>query len=193
MGCNAGWMSKLEGEVKTFAEPMLRGQRVHLCPENQIAIAVWASKFAVVLEGTRPQSDERFYTPDACRSLMVAREVPDLTRVEIGQYVTPALYASGFDFKLSSDGEIGGRGLVTTIVLGHLVLQISSLRPVPPFDGRNAEVPVHPGHWENLLLGAWPPSNGPVTWPPSMLFWEPFHGPFSILSLTTRFDSAGPA
>jgi hypothetical protein len=123
---------------------------------------------------------------------MVSREVPDLTKVEIGQYVTPALYVTGFDFKLSMDGEIGGRGLVTTMVLGQLVLQISTLRPAPSFNGRNANVKIHPGHWESLLLDAWPPSMAPVTWPPSMLFWEPYHGPFSILSLTARFESAAP-
>src|SRR5262245_48432062 len=48
--CNTGWMSRMESRNKPLIEPMIRGEHVRLSVAEQVEVATWASKTAMVLE-----------------------------------------------------------------------------------------------------------------------------------------------
>lgn len=48
--CNSGWMSRLDGQVRHFLEPMMLGEARSLSAEEQMTIATWAAIKSMVLE-----------------------------------------------------------------------------------------------------------------------------------------------
>ncbi len=49
-GCNGGWMSDLDGQVRQLLEPMMLGKPRTLSPEEQVTIATWTVIKSMVLE-----------------------------------------------------------------------------------------------------------------------------------------------
>ncbi len=49
-GCNGGWMSELDGQVRHLLEPMMLGKPRKLAPGEQLTIAAWAAMKSMVLE-----------------------------------------------------------------------------------------------------------------------------------------------
>jgi hypothetical protein len=49
-GCNDGWMSGLDGQVKHLLAPMMLGKPRTLTPGEQLTIATWAAMKSMVLE-----------------------------------------------------------------------------------------------------------------------------------------------
>ena len=58
---------------------------------------------------------------------------------------------------------------VTTIVVGHVIMQVTTLKPAPAYYGRNANVTVAFGNWKAYLIDLWPLSKGRI-WPPPLPF-----------------------
>jgi hypothetical protein len=68
-GCNGGWMSGLDGQVKHLLRPMMLGQPRTLAPVQQLTIATWAVMKSMVLEyvwGTRPGRCHAAGSPYVC-------------------------------------------------------------------------------------------------------------------------------
>jgi hypothetical protein len=184
--CNHGWMSRLENEVKPFLEPILRGTITPLTKSVQTSLSHWAVKIAMVIEGARPKSaSDRFYSDEDTLALREHRIIPDMTRVEAGYFADSGLHVSAGDFTLADGPNNGGRGHVSTIVVGHMVLQVTTLKPAPEYFGRNAEVTVAIGTWDAYLIDLWPHSKGRI-WPPPLPFTIG-NGPSSIGGLCARW------
>ena len=49
-GCNGGWMSELDGQVRHLLEHMMLGKPRKLAPGEQLTIAAWAAMKSMVLE-----------------------------------------------------------------------------------------------------------------------------------------------
>jgi hypothetical protein len=184
--CNHGWMSRLENEVKPLLEPMLRGTITPLTQPVQTSLSRWAVKIAMVIEGVRPKSaPNRFYSDEDTHALREHRIIPDMTRVEVGYFADSGLHVSAGDFTLADGPNDGGHGHVTTIVAGHVVLQVTTLKPAPEYLGRNAEVVVARGNWDAYLINLWPHSKGRI-WP-SPLPFTIGNGPSSVGGLCARW------
>ena len=68
--CNEGWMSRLEGVVKTIITPMIQGQAMRLLTlSDQRAIARWAVKTAMVIEYMQ-KPEQRYFTQTERSSVM---------------------------------------------------------------------------------------------------------------------------
>jgi hypothetical protein len=53
-GCNNGWMSKLEGDVKPIIVKLISGELdpAQMCPEEQLLLERWTAKTAYALSST---------------------------------------------------------------------------------------------------------------------------------------------
>lgn len=184
--CNNGWMSRLENEVKPFLEPLMCGVITPLSHSFQTGLSVWAVKIAMVIEGARPKSaHERFYSVEDTHAFRKHQIIPDMTRVEVGYFADSGLHVAAGDITLSCGPNGGGRGHVTTIVVGQVALQVTTIKPDPEFFGRNAAVTVAQGNWDAYLIDLWPHSNCRI-WPPPLPFTIG-NGPSSIGGLCARW------
>jgi hypothetical protein len=183
--CNRGWMSALEVENKATIGPLMHDFSLRVDEQQQHAIARWVTKTAMVVEATTARHRTLFYSPDECKQLRLNSVIPPRTAVWIGRYSGSSIGALGTDIWLNLPGEPKAtNGSVTTLVLGHLVLQVLTFHVSPEY--RDGTVTVGPkiGPWEDLLLSTWP-ATGPVVWPPSLSFGR--SGVLSIRTLIDRF------
>jgi hypothetical protein len=86
--CNSGWMSRLEARAKPALAPMIRGQATTLDQPEQLLVATWATKTAMVLEFLKHESSaasaddrawvRRYDSPPPTARVRIARYVGDL-------------------------------------------------------------------------------------------------------------------
>ena len=184
-------MSNLEERSIPTLGSLVQDLTVPLDIEQQELISIWAVKTVMVLESAEA-SRKLFYTSGerqnmrSNETITAVTSIPALTSVWIGRYFGNALHAGGTDFRIYASDVIpeGGNGSVGTIIVGHLAIQVLTLR-VTPKDGEGA-VTINPkkGRWDDLLLAIWPATK-PVTWPPARSFTN--SGQFSIATLMDRW------
>jgi hypothetical protein len=195
--CNNGWMSALENRSIPTLGSLVQDLTVPLDAAQQELISIWAVKTIMVLESA-DETRTLFYTAAERQNMMsnetipAATSIPALTTIWIGRYFGNALHAGGTDFKIYPSDVIpeGGNGSVGTIIVGHLCIQVLTLR-FSPKNGDGA-VTVNPkkGRWDELLLCIWPATKS-VTWPPALNFTNT--GDFSIATLMDRWRIGKPA
>lgn len=74
-GCNGGWMSELDGQVKHLLRPMMLGQPRTLAPAEQLTIATWAAMKSMVLEYVWGP-DQAVVMPQAARTFVFRNQRP---------------------------------------------------------------------------------------------------------------------
>ena len=158
--CNSGWMADVEGEAKPILEPMISGKPCMLSLGDQLNVATWATKTAMVLEYMR---SDLFVTTKAERRVIADdRRPPDGFRVRLA--ATAAVGDQGLriaTFVAASDPSEGVPDvLCTTIVIGHLVVQVWG------GSGSGTTDLQRPGTVIAEAAMVWPPVPGPVSWPP---------------------------
>ncbi len=181
VGCNSGWMSKVEASAKPFALPLMLGRSIALGPEAQRKLALWAylkcSLFQTMERDTRLKEAWAaaypvFYetqaagTLPAIVSVFTARHLGTL----VGQYQhrllgspdRPAVFIQTF-----TTGELTLQ--VIRSYLGHRVLAVNR---DPLVAGRDRRI------W---------PVTGMFTWPPGDALSD------AELALYTGPDVKGPA
>lgn len=103
--CNSGWMADVEGEAKPILEPMISGKPCMLSLGDQLNVATWATKTAIVLEYVR---SDLFVTTEAERRVIADdRRPPDAFRVRLA--ATAAVGDQGLriaTFVAASDPDI---------------------------------------------------------------------------------------
>jgi hypothetical protein len=66
-------------------------------------------------------------------------------------------------------GKIGV-GSATTIVVGHLAVQVLGVHVYSEHADKNiGEIPPKPGDWQNMLTAIWPIGHS-IMWPPKVSF-----------------------
>jgi hypothetical protein len=184
--CNSTWMSDLENENKSHMLPMMHSKRVELDPAQQKLLARWAILKSVVMEATN-RKREVFYGVGERKGLMPpSPSLPNSTLVWIGRFSRKGFHAGGTDLWGKVDNVSRGfHGCVTTIVVGHLVIQVLTVHVLPRFRNHIVRPQCKPGAWDVKLINLWP-TQGPLRWPPPVTFTQ--LGSDSIGKLFVRFS-----
>lgn len=185
--CNNGWMSAMENKSKPIIGCMFDDLTIPLDRQQQTLLSNWAVKTAMVLDSMKnPQSNPRFYLKSDCVIFRERRIIPDRVRIWIGQYSMSALGAYGTDVAVVfPDQSKVGIGTATTIVIGHLAVQVFAMRLKPEHGDKEFEVQPKAGDWDNMVVPTWPITRESVTWPPKVTFTS--KGPGSIATLMDRW------
>jgi hypothetical protein len=173
--CNSGWMSNLEGEAKILLGPLINDVSLRLDAAQQQLIAVWCTKTAMVWEFTG-RARNWFYSTAEREHLRTDRSLPADTRIWIGRHQSSNIaFCSGrrLSGATPTDKPALSDGYVTTLAIARLAVQILTVRRAPNHhDEGRLSLRSHPGPWNNLLIGIWPPVAG-IWWPPTLSFSEP--------------------
>jgi hypothetical protein len=114
-------MSVLEASVIPLVGSMILDNSTMLPLDAQRQIAVWATKTAMVIEGTISNPKRRLYTRTECEQLRAHAIIPDRTLIWIARISSGGLFANGTHIWLRK--EIGERsdGQVGTFVVGNFI------------------------------------------------------------------------
>jgi hypothetical protein len=182
--CNHGWMSALEATVKPFVGAMIHDISLTLTTEQQKPIAIWVTKTAMVLEATM-RKDAQFYTRNECEELRLHSVIPDRSLLWLGRISQSGVFASGTHIWLQDNvGKAACDGQVATFTVGHLAIQILTIRIPPQNRPQLVRTVCRDGPWDNSLLGIYP-TNQTVTWPPRLAF--DVRGPLFFAALRDRW------
>jgi hypothetical protein len=170
--------------VSYFSEWRSRSRRPsfrHL--EDQKKLARWAFKTAIVLEGTKERSMKRYFESGLGPALRTSGDILGRTMIWIGRSSESGLYARAADVRYDLDGQnSSAEATVTTMVVGHVVLQVVSAVFPPEKDAELVRIPLYVEDWEQVLAKIWP-SSRIFTWPPPQSI-----GPGGRLSLERVAD-----
>jgi hypothetical protein len=167
-GCNNGWMSRLENDVKPIFSPMILGASTTLTASQQRQITVWLTKTAMMFDGM--DKGEVFY--DGLDRKHFRRTLTPFsdTPVWLGHYAEAddlrgsALHQT-LKTKLSSGNFL--KMHVLTMTIGHLVSQIVSVKRMAHSDlARIVDFPTRGPSLNDALIQAWPLDLQDLTWPP---------------------------
>ena len=188
-GCNNGWMSDLEQRAKPLIASMARGAACHIAPGEARVLAAWAVKAAMLFEYASSR-DGLFYQQSDRAHLKENGEPPTGTAVWLGVAMRSShhvVYAFGGEQQHAIPVLGAVRAFNPTIVIGHLALQVLSLRferswlPVEERPQRQT-VATNP----SSLVSIWPCHLGDeaISWPPRRVLV----GPRQFEGLAARFD-----
>lgn len=82
--CNSGWMASLEAEVSEILDPERIATRP-LTAGEQAALAVWATKTAIVFDAANPV-DERLLDPSVAKLFYATRTPPEQAEIRLTAY-----------------------------------------------------------------------------------------------------------
>ncbi len=182
--CNNGWMSRLEGQVRPFLQPLLVGDRGALGIAGQTAIATWAVKTAMALEGM-DSPEKRGYSQLQRERLRLRGTIPWRTSIWLAA-------AAQSDWFMSIKNRHTGKtsehisGVSTTMAFAHAILQVLTIR-VPDDVGPETKITTHVrrGPWSELTIQVWPP-RGDIRWPPRL----GLNGQTGLEALAERFSTS---
>jgi hypothetical protein len=163
--CNNGWMSSLEQSAKPVIGPMIVNSKTNLGSGQQLLIARWAIKTAMVAESA--QYGENSFTQDEREVIRAGIGIPIRPRVNLAAYDMSQPNATRYtrgEGVVNRDGKLFADFYAHSIQIGHLVL---SVRGTPTFDAtenkslgqvarpRLMEIPV----WPPVEVCEWPPNH----------------------------------
>jgi hypothetical protein len=166
-------MSAIESENKPHMLAMMNDKPTLLLPIQQKLLTRWAILKSMILDGSSPQRRPIPFYTECERTGMKPplRSLPVNTFTWIGRLsVKDAVHAGLTD----TSGAINNipksfRCCVTTIVVGHLVIQVATIHVIAPFATQRTCPTVKPGAWDVNLLDIWPVF-GEKSWPPRFSF-----------------------
>lgn len=166
--CNNGWMSEFENNAKPILTELIWGRKCTVTGSDQLHIAKWMVKTAMMFEFYRGRSP-RFFQPRHRQSLYQHRLVPHGTMVFI------AHYSGGKDALLIDHDELirlelavngtvyAGSGYSATFCIGQVALQIFAYRW--PDDMPHTEFNIKvPGQWNEWSRQVYP-TRSEFIWP----------------------------
>ncbi len=168
--CNNGWMSELEANIKPLLALLSGDVSVEMDVEQQLRLTIWAAKTAMVIAATKPQKATRFYQPEVRKAFKSGFSIR--TTHGCGWGATTGRVCSPppprFQYNLAQV-DSPGFGSITTMIVGHLVLQVLSLNFPAETQGHIVEIPQRVGDWDQTLSPLWPFERS-LLWPPAMSF-----------------------
>ncbi|MEU8811101.1 hypothetical protein ACN6LI_001165 [Streptomyces violaceoruber] len=168
--CNSGWMSALEGRVKPYLLPMVKGQIVELPPGAQEVLATWTLKTALMCQVMLPQ-DQPNLPAELFTDLYRDRQPAEEMKVLCG-YMMPPQFLNGPSpmenrsvprtiRQRRADGSVfEAWATVVTIRIGYAIVQLVSAGP----KGLRYELGFEGSYVEPL----WPVRET-FSWPPRAL------------------------
>lgn len=163
-GCNGGWMSTLEVRARPLLAPMILGKPHPLSMAQQLTVATWATKTAIVCERSL-STPSRTFNPDQCAIVREHDQPPGLLRIYaacIEGQITPLRYAKVVVSAASRETGIPDFDInLYTLQIGTLVIQVLRPDPPPPTYSSLHALPS-PGDFDIQIF---PPVNE-FFWPP---------------------------
>ena len=169
MKCNNGWMSRMEVKRGPLIGNLLADISMPLDMGQQMSIAEWALKCAMVIDAGRV--GERFFRPDESHEFKKSRAIPNGTGVWIGRFAGSSLSAINGGATLQDmDGKTLADFHVFTMLVGHLVMQVLSIHERPGHQIRTINLAAaNSQDWSLLLRQIWPTIKK-ISWPPPLSF-----------------------
>lgn len=96
--CNETWMNELEREAAPTLIPMLHNEKVELRPEEQRAVARWATLKLLIAQELHP-SLERIIDPSRYRQFYVDRSLPTGAQIWLGRYSSAGPWPTNYRFQ----------------------------------------------------------------------------------------------
>lgn len=166
--CNNGWMSSLELEAKPALGPMIANRMTRLDSPQQLIVARWAIKTAMVAESI--QYGENSFTQEE-RDLTRDGHIPIRPRVSLAGYDMSEQNATRYTRGLgivNRDREFFAEFYTHTIQIGHLVLSVRGTPTFDAIDNKSLDTIARPRFME---IPVWPPVEV-CEWPPNHVMTE---------------------
>jgi hypothetical protein len=176
-------MSNLETECIPLLGSLLEDISLNLDRHYQLLASLWATKIAMVLDSIEGHS--RFYLKTECEKFKIEKDIPIGTMVWTGRYFGRSLHLSSADFTASINASAVADCVTTTILIGHLVFEVLTVRKRVPFGDRTIHMEPNLGRWNELLTPIWPITSDTISWPPALSFSN--YGSHPIAMLLTRW------
>jgi hypothetical protein len=163
-GCNGGWMSGLDGQVKQLLEPMILGNPRTLSPDEQLTIATWAAMKSMVLEYVWG-AEQVIILPHEARSFIFHQQRPpanmQIRIAAVESQGRPVLiYRDVYRRQPEYPGSppLPGFASCSTFVFGCFVVQV--------FATSNITATAPPALHGPAYFVINPPTGSVVSWPP---------------------------
>ena len=169
--CNNGWMSALEQSNMPLIGNLIHDVAFSMNGFQQLQVAKWAVKMAMVSDFTGRSSRELFFDQAEREQLRVASNLPYRTTVSLARYRLPSHIGLWGTDSWCLDKSI--HAFVATVLVGHLAMQVVTLRCTEQWDGVDVTVKTAdaPGKrpWPQMLTEVWP-TKVSAQWPPNTSF-----------------------
>jgi hypothetical protein len=165
-------MSRLESAVRRTMGGLINDIAMELDAEQQRALALWAVKTAMVIEGVK-QAKNGFYTPEERSAFRQTLVPPVQTAVWLGRCAqSNNLHGEARKLHVSNPTATNPLedGCATTFVIGRLVMQVLSVKRKPNAMHGSLRLRMRSGPWDKKLVQIWPVENQRVVWPPPESF-----------------------
>jgi hypothetical protein len=152
---------------------------------QQYRLTTWAVKMAMVGDFLARSHRPLFFGQAEREQLRVATDIPMRTTVWIARYLFPGHIGFWGTNSWSIDKSV--HAFITTVLVGHLALQVVNVQDSPQLHGMEMTVtPANgPRPWPQLLTAIWP-NKVSAQWPPQFSFGN--DGPYSIAKLVRRYS-----
>lgn len=183
--CNEGWMSNLEQKNIPLIGNMMQDIALPLNGLHQYHIATWAVKMSMIGDFLARSHRPMFFNQAERVQLRVATDLPERTTVWIGRHNFPDHIGFWGTNSWSLDKTV--HAFITTVLVGHLVVQAVTLQCTGKWDGTEMTVNsvAGPRPWPEMLTDIWP-NKVSAQWPPQFSFGN--EGQFSLLRLVRRYS-----
>ena len=178
VGCNTGWMSRLERHAKPILEPLLLGAKKDdtrvINPSQQATLATWAVKTSLLLAFRKFSGTEHGWIPMDNLEWLYKRRLsqlpPPCARVWIGGVDAKGQMPSSVQAACIYKADHVPAAHCGTFSLGYVVFQVFCCEqvdvPHPPEIERWLETK---GPYHSSLLSI-TPSSSAIRWPPTEVF-----------------------
>ena len=163
-GCNGGWMSGLDGQVKHLLTPMMLGKPRTLSPEEQLTIATWTAMKSMVLEYVW-EPEQVVVLPQEARTFVFRQQRPPANmQIRIAAVESrgrPALiYRRVYQLQPQAPSSMALPRFAScsTFVLGCFVVQAYGTSNITP------AAPSSPHGPSYFVMN--PPTDTAISWPP---------------------------
>lgn len=173
--CNETWMSEIEGNhAKPVMTPLIRGKigkaGIEIDSPSANSLALFSFKTAVVVDHMRPRTEPHFFSKFVRYGFRECHAIPGSTGIWLTAF---EFLGHGFVKSVYNKGRLptgdGFHLYALTYGVGHLIIQVVSLRPPPPAsfapDGREAD--------KFLAIRIWPWAKSGAMWPPPNILKSP--------------------
>jgi hypothetical protein len=168
--CNHGWMRRLETKVAPFLKPMIVGIQTTLTFKQQMLLARWSAKTAIVHESTYSSTKRR--TPRFSSAYLRSRGTPRGTQVVLGRYEGTSILDHTRASTPDVDGEL--HFSYTTLLIGQVFIQVFA-------DPRRDSKPALTQTAANEFIALFRPNEttADIVWPPPGIVDDTLYGVIS--------------
>jgi len=161
--CNNGWMSDLEGAVKPFLAPLIRGNTsMPITLEIAGSIAAFAFLKAVIVDHSQ-RSENPWFPREQRTAFREDRSISDHIQMWMcgvsGRRRAIDMHGGYFGGTLLASGNLY-QSYVCTVAIGHLAFQLHSRKQ----SGTHKQIAPLP-HFDAVAVPVWPAARDDLTWP----------------------------